>query len=70
MAVNVTAIYVDPTGASVEYYGLFAFQVSGGYLSLVPIAPGLDGYANLAPTPLSSLPLDILLTGTSPGGAP
>lgn len=70
VAVNVTATYVDPTGAAVEYYGIFAFQVSGGYLSIVPIAPGLSGYANLSPTPLSSLPLDILLSGAATGTAP
>ncbi len=70
VAVNVTATYVDPTGASVEYYGLFAFQVTGGYLSLVPIGPGLGGYSNIAPTPIASLPIDLLLTATSAGSAP
>jgi hypothetical protein len=70
VAVNVTATYVDATGATVEYYGVFAFEVANGALSLVPIAVGLSGYANLAATPLASLPLSILLTATSPGGAP
>jgi hypothetical protein len=70
VAVNVTATYVDSSGASVEYYGVFAFDVSNGDLSLVPIAPGLSGYSNIAPTPLTSLPLSILLTGTTAGGAP
>jgi hypothetical protein len=70
VAVNVTATYVDSSGASVEYYGLFAFEVANGDLSMVPIATGLSGYSNIAPIPLSSLPFSILLSATGSGGAP
>ncbi len=70
VAVNVTATYMDPSGAVVEYYGLFEFDVASGALALTPIAPGLSGFSNISPTPLTSLPLSLLLTATSAGGAP
>jgi hypothetical protein len=58
-AVNVSAIYVDATGASVEYAGAYAFNVSADTLTAVPLTPESP---YVPPTSISSLPLFILLT--------
>lgn len=67
VAVNVTAVYVDPTLATVWYLGTYVLDVSGGMLSIVPLLPGA---ASISPTPLDALPLELLLTASSTGVAP
>lgn len=65
-AVNVSAVYVDPTSATVWYLGTFAIDISGGMLSIVSLTAGA---ASISPTPLSALPLTLLLTASSTGVA-
>ncbi|MCI4340693.1 MAG: hypothetical protein L3K06_03280 [Thermoplasmata archaeon] len=65
--VNVTATYVDAAGAAVEFYGLFEFYVGNGALEARALAAGLS---DLPSTPLSSLPVTILLASTTPGAVP
>jgi len=67
MAVNVTAIYVDAAGASVEYYAIYEFTLQSGSLQGTPLAPGQSSFGT---TPLSSLPVTLLLTATTPGAVP
>jgi len=67
VAVNVTATYVDAAGASVEYYAIYEFYIGSGALQGTPLAPGQSAFGT---TPLSSLPVTLLLTSTSPGSAP
>lgn len=66
-AVNVTAVYVDATGVSVDFVGTFAFQVSTGSLYEVAYVPAIAG---MTTTPVSGLPLSILLQTGAVGGAP
>jgi hypothetical protein len=67
VAINVTAVYVDPTSTTVWYMGTYVLDVSGGMLSIVPLLPGA---APISPTPLSALPLELLLAASSTGVAP
>lgn len=65
-AVNVTAVYTDPTSATVWYFGTYAIDVSGGMLTIVPLTPGT---ASISPTPVAALPLELLLTASTTGVA-
>ncbi len=65
VAVNVSAVYVDPSGATVWYTGLFAFHVANGLLYTVELAPGASP---VSPTALTNLPLAFPLTASSTGG--
>jgi hypothetical protein len=66
-AVNVTVLYVDANGGAVEYWGIFEFYQSSGNLNVATLAPGLGSYP---PTPVTSLPLTILLSAGTPGSVP
>ena len=66
VAVNVTATYVDSGGTTVTYWGLYEFDVQGISLLTVPLAPNLP---SVGATPLTSLPVTLLLP-TSPPGVP
>lgn len=63
-AVNITAVYVDPTLATVWYLGTYAIDISGGMLSIVPLTPGAG---SISPTPVAALPLELLLAASSTG---
>jgi len=65
-AVNVTAVYVDEAGTTVDFVGTFAFDSSGDVLSEIVYVPATSGVTT---TPFNQLPLPILLTTVS-GGAP
>ena len=67
VAVNVTAVYIDPTSTTVWYLGTYVLDISGGMLSIVPL---LSGAASISPTPLDALPLELLLAASSTGVAP
>lgn len=67
VAVNVTAVYVDPTSTTVWYLGTYVLDVSGGMLSIVALLPGAS---SISPTPLSALPLELLLAASSTGVSP
>ncbi|MCI4370178.1 MAG: hypothetical protein L3J81_02465 [Thermoplasmata archaeon] len=64
-AVNVTAVYVDASGARVDFVGTFAFDLSGGVLAEVVYVPASPG---ITTTPVDALPLGILLE-TVPAGS-
>ena len=66
-ALNVTALYVDAAGRSVEFVGVFAFEVSAGAISQVDYVPASAGVAT---TPVDQLPLSILLETVPAGGTP
>lgn len=65
VAVNVSAVYVDPSGQTVRYDGLYAFHVVDASLYTTDLSVGA---APVSPTALSNLPLAFPLTGTSLGG--
>lgn len=65
VAVNVSAIYVDATGNTVWYTGLYAFHVANGVLYTADLTPGASA---VSPTALTNLPLAFPLTGSSQGG--
>lgn len=67
VAVNVTVLYVDQSGGTVEYWGIYAFNTSAGYLNVGALDPLLPTYP---PTPVGSLPLTILLSSGVPGTVP
>jgi hypothetical protein len=67
VAVNVTATYVDATGSSVEYYAIYEFYLGSGSLQGASLAPGQTSFGS---TPLSSLPVTLLLASTTPGTVP
>ena len=64
-AVNVSAVYIDAAGVAVDYVGTYAFNVSRGTLTVVPLS---TGEATIPPTPVSALPLFILLAAQPAGG--
>jgi hypothetical protein len=64
-AVNVTAVYVDASGVAVDFVGTFAFDVAGGSLYEVAYVPAIAG---MTTTPVSGLPLSILLQTVTGGG--
>jgi hypothetical protein len=65
-AVNVTAVYVDAAGARVDFVGAFGFDVANGVLSEIVYLPASGGVTT---TPVSQLPLPILLTTVSGASA-
>ena len=67
-AVNVTAIYIDPSGVGIAYIGTFAFEASGDALLAVSYTTGASVDAS---TPIASLPLTVFLaTSSIPSGVP
>jgi hypothetical protein len=66
-AVNVTAVYVDASGTTVDFVGMFAFDLAGGVLSEIVYVPATGGVTT---TPQSQLPLAIVLETVSPGASP
>ena len=62
VALNVTAEYVDPSGQSVWYTGLYAFHRSGDTLFTVDLAPGASP---VSPTAVANQPIAIPLTGSA-----
>jgi len=66
VAVNVTATYVDASGASVEYWGVYAFYIAGDALDTAPLDPSLSAVGT---TPVASLPITILLGARTPGAS-
>jgi hypothetical protein len=67
VVVNVTATYVDAAGARVAFVGVFAFDVSGGMLYESDYIPA---GSTITSTPVSALPLTLLLETVGPGGTP
>jgi hypothetical protein len=67
VVVKVTATYVDTSGARVAFVGVFAFDVSGGTLYEFDYVPAGSAITS---TPLSTLPLTLLLETVPPGGTP
>jgi hypothetical protein len=67
VAVNVTATYVDAAGSAVEFYAIYEFELAGGTLQGAALAPGQSSFGT---SPVSSLPVTILLASTSPGTVP
>ena len=65
--VNVTAVYIDSAGATADFVGVFAFGVSGGMVHEYDYVPASSGITN---TPVTELPLTILLETAPAGGAP
>lgn len=57
-AVNASAVYIDSAGVRVDYSGSYAFNGSTGMLQTVALRPGEGTFS---PTPLSALPMVILL---------
>ncbi len=66
LAVNVTAIYVDPSGQVVWYVGAYAFHVASDLLFTTDLAAGA---APVTPTAIANLPIAFPLTGVAPGGS-
>lgn len=62
VALNVTAIYVDPAGQTAWYTGLYAFRLSSDTLFTVDLAPGASP---VSPTAVTNLPIAFPLTGSS-----
>ncbi|MCI4327372.1 MAG: hypothetical protein L3K16_07045 [Thermoplasmata archaeon] len=65
-AVNVTAVYVDASGTTVDFVGTFAFDLAGGVLSEIVYVPSTGGVTT---TPENQLPLAIVLETVAPGGS-
>jgi hypothetical protein len=65
-AVNVTAVYIDTSGVQADFIGTFAFEIAGGVVSEIVYVPASGGVTT---TPVSALPLGILLETVS-GGSP
>jgi hypothetical protein len=65
-ALNVSVVYVDQSGTTATFIGLFVLFVQLDVLYVTPMLPGLAG---IPPTPLVDLPVSLLLeTAPSPGG--
>lgn len=66
VAVNVTAVFVDATGASVLYRGVYAFNVTASTVVILPLLPGLS--PSIPAVPLLDLPepLPLLAVPGSP----
>lgn len=67
LALNVTATYVDSTGTSVVYGGIFEFNVSAGVLYYETYLPAAGGLSSI---PVTALPIGTLLAIVSEGGPP
>jgi hypothetical protein len=66
-AVNVTAVFVDSAGATVDFVGVLAFDVASGTVSQISYVPSSN---SITTTPVDQLPLSILLETVAPGGSP
>jgi hypothetical protein len=70
VAVNVTVMYTDPSGATTEYGGVYGFYLNATSqrLETLPLNPG----TTVAPTstPLGNLPIFLLLSVLSSKGVP
>ncbi|HYK93857.1 MAG TPA: hypothetical protein VEY07_07450 [Thermoplasmata archaeon] len=66
VALNVSAVYVDPSGQSVWYSGLYAFHLSASTLFTVDLAPGANP---VSPTAVTNLPIAFPLTASSAPGS-
>jgi hypothetical protein len=62
-ALNVTAVYVDPSGAVVAYGGVYEVHATNSDLAIAPVSP--PG-SMVGPAPLASLPLALLLASIPP----
>lgn len=67
VALNVSAVYVDPSGQTVWYSGLFAFHLSASTLFTVDLAPGASP---VSPTAVTNLPIAFPLTASAVPGGP
>lgn len=67
VAVNVSATFIDAQGVQVVYVGEYAFYVSGPTLETVTLLPS---ETSVGPTPLTSLPLTLLLPQAPSPGSP
>jgi hypothetical protein len=64
VAVNVTAIYIDPAGATAIYRGVYAFNTTGGQTYIESLLPGLDpGVSSLVLNSPEPLPLLATVVG-------
>ncbi len=68
VAINVTVKYVDPSGGTTEYVGVYGFDlnVTSQVLGAVTLLPGTT--APPATTPLFNLPIFLLLAVQTPSG--
>jgi hypothetical protein len=67
VAVNVSAVYSDPTGAKAYYNGLYAFNIIGSNLLILTLSSSLAGEAPSS-LPLSELPQPLPLALVPAGG--
>jgi hypothetical protein len=66
VAINVSAVFVDSSGGSVQYFGLYAFNLTGSTYVIQPLLTGLDsGSPSLR---LSDLPQGLPLLTRSGSG--
>ncbi len=65
VALNVTAVYIDPTGVTVDYLGTFEVNVTAGLLVVTSYLPAP---ASTSSTPLSDLPITFPLELVAPPG--
>jgi len=66
-AVNITAVYVDTAGTTVDFVGIYAFDVARETVSEVGYLPPAPGVTT---TPVDQLPFSILLETVAPGASP
>jgi hypothetical protein len=68
VAVNVTVKYVDPSGIATEYVGVYGFylNVTTASLDAITLLPGTSAPAAI--TPLTDLPIFLLLAIQTPSG--
>jgi hypothetical protein len=66
-AVNITAVFVDSAGTTVDFVGVIAFDVSSGTVSQISYVPSSN---SITTTPVDQLPLSILLETVAPGSTP
>lgn len=66
-AVNASAVYVDASGTTVTFIGLYVFHIDQDTLYVTALLAGLG---SIPPTPLADLPVSLLLmTAPGPGGS-
>jgi hypothetical protein len=66
-AVNITAVFVDSAGTTVDFVGVIAFDVASGTVSQISYVPSSN---SITTTPVDQLPLSILLETVAPGSTP
>ena len=57
-AVNVSVLYVAPDGSSAMFAGVFVIHFAQGFLYVAALMPG---FGTISPTPVTELPLSLLL---------